>query len=155
LEKFQVPSSEFRVEEVEEVEEERKERVTFTTFEDIDAWKKGRPLVNEIYKITGESPFDRDFALKDQMRRAGISVVSNIAEGFERDGNKEFIQYLSISKGSVGEVRSQLYLALDLQYVAGEEFNRIKNLTEETGKMIAGLINYLKKTNMKGKKYRS
>jgi four helix bundle protein len=127
--------------------------VTFTTFEDIDAWKKGRELVNEIYQITGKSPFDRDFALKDQMRRAGISVVSNIAEGFERDGNKEFVQYLSVSKGSVGEVRSQLYLAMDLQYISEDEFKRINKLASEAGKLIAGLINYLKRTTMKGKKY--
>ncbi len=127
--------------------------MTFDRFEDINAWKKGRELVNEIYRITSKGAFDRDFALKDQMRRAGISLISNIAEGYERDGNKEFIQFLSIAKGSAGEVRSQLYMALDLQYIKEDEFERIKNLAGETGKMISGLIKYLKGSKIKGRKF--
>ncbi len=112
-------------------------------------------MVNEIYRVTSKGAFERDFALKDQMRRAGISLISNIAEGYERDGNKEFIQFLSIAKGSAGEVRSQLYVALDLQYIKEDEFLRIKNMTDETGKMIAGLIKYLKGSKIKGRKFNS
>lgn len=90
---------------------------TFKAFEDIEAWQKARDLVRRVYHISQGSEFSRDYALKDQMRRAAISIMSNIAEGFERNGNKEFIHFLSIAKGSAGEVRSQLYVALDQRYI--------------------------------------
>lgn len=85
----------------------------FERFEEMDAWKKARGLVNAVYTITSAGEFARDFGLRDQMRRACVSVLSNIAEGFERGGNKEFCQFLATAKGSCGEVRAQLYIALD------------------------------------------
>src|SRR5205085_12010986 len=86
---------------------------TFERFEDIEAWKKTRLLVNVIYKMTAVAEFARDYGLKDQIRRAAVSVLSNIAEGFEREGKTEFRRFLTIAKGSCGEVRAQLYVALD------------------------------------------
>ncbi|MEA2084022.1 MAG: four helix bundle protein [Thermodesulfobacteriota bacterium] len=83
-------------------------------FEDIEAWKKARELTKEIYVISNEGPFARDFGLRDQVRRAAVSVMSNIAEGFDRGGNRELIQFLYIAKGSAAEVQAQLYVALDV-----------------------------------------
>jgi len=126
---------------------------TFRQFEDIDAWQRARALIKEIYALTDQGDFARDFSLKDQIRRASVSIMSNIAEGFERDGTKEFIQFLSIAKGSVGEVKSQLYVALDRGYVTRNEFNRLSELTGETARLIAGLMIYLKQSDIKGAKY--
>ncbi len=81
-------------------------------FEDIKAWQKARELVKNIYQATSVGKFARDFVLRDQIRRAAVSIMSNIAEGFEREGNKEFLQFLSLAKGSCGEVRAQLYVAI-------------------------------------------
>ena len=97
---------------------------TFKSFEDIEAWQKARELTVEIYSISKKGPFGKDYALKNQIQRASIAVMSNIAEGFERGGNREFSQFLSIAKGSVGEVRSQLYIALDQEYLHGESSDR-------------------------------
>ena len=85
--------------------------MTIKRFEQIEAWRKTRQLTASIYKVTSAGAFARDYGLRDQIRRAAVSSMSNIAEGFERDGNKEFIQFLSVAKGSTGEVRSQLYVA--------------------------------------------
>ncbi len=82
-------------------------------FEDIESWKKARRLTKEIYDATSAGKFVRDFGLKDQIRRAAVSILSNIAEGFERGGDKEFLQFLAVAKGSCGELRAQLYVALD------------------------------------------
>jgi len=122
-------------------------------FEDILAWQKARELNKEIYKISNNELFNRDFGLKDQIRRASVSVSSNIAEGFERNGSKEFKQFLYIAKGSAGEVRAQLYIALDLGYIKNEEFELINSLVTETSKMISGLINYLINSELKGAKF--
>jgi four helix bundle protein len=86
---------------------------TFRSFEDIEAWQKARSLTSRIYSESNSGKFQRDFGLRDQIRRASVAVMSNIAEGFERAGNKEFLQFLSIAKGSAGEVKSQLFVALD------------------------------------------
>lgn len=94
------------------------------SFEEIHAWQKARELTREIYKISNDGSFGKDYGLRDQIRRASVSIVSNIAEGFERNGSKEFKQFLSISKGSAGEVRAQLYIALDLEYITKEEFEK-------------------------------
>jgi len=112
-------------------------------FEDIEAWQKGRQLVKEIYFISEEGRFKRDFALKEQIRRAAISVISNIAEGFARKTNKEFMQFLYISHGSLAEIEAQLYVALDLTYIESNKFNSLYNLCYEISKMIMGLIKYL------------
>lgn len=123
--------------------------------EDILAWQKGRVLTKEIYKATETPKFSKDFALKDQIRRAAISITSNIAEGFGRNGNREFLQFLSIAKASASELRSQLYLALDLTYITEEEFNLLNNLAIETGKIISGFMNYIKQSELKGSKFKS
>lgn len=111
------------------------------TFEDLIAWQKARALTNEVYTLTATGPFSKDFALRDQIRRAAISVMSNIAEGFERKGDREFHQFLVIAKGSCGEVRSQLIIACDVGYLSQEQFERVAGLASETGKVINGLRN--------------
>jgi len=127
---------------------------TFERFEDIEAWQKARELNREIYKVSKQGAFSKDYPLRDQIRKASISVTSNIAEGFERDGNKEFIQFLSDAKGSTGEVASQLYVAFDQEYVGPEAFQRLYNLTRQVGRMIAGLMRYLRKSDIRGNKYK-
>ncbi len=123
------------------------------SFEDIKAWQKARELNKEIYKVSNSGSFSKDFGFKDQIRRASVSILSNIAEGFERDGSKEFKQFLSIAKGSAGEVRAQLYVCLDLEYITKEEFEKLNSLVIETSKMISGFINYLKESELKGSKF--
>jgi len=99
--------------------------------------------------------FAKDFGLRDQIQRAGVSIMSNIAEGFERGGSREFAQFLSIAKGSTGEVRSQLYVALDQEYVTQSEFERLIAGVNETARMISGLMSYLRGSAIKGVKYRA
>lgn len=113
-------------------------------FEDIEAWRKTRVLANKIYFITEKNIlFRKDLALKDQIRRAAVSVMSNIAEGFARQTDKEFIKFLYISSGSNAELQSQLYLALDLQYITQTEFEELFQVSGETAKLIQGFIKYL------------
>lgn len=127
---------------------------TFTNFESIEAWAKARELTKEIYAISATGSFSRDFALRDQIRRASISVMSNIAEGFERGGTREFNQFLSIAKGSVGEVKSQVFVAMDQHYIDSEQAERLLGQATEIGRMIGGLMKYLSKTPIKGSKYK-
>lgn len=127
---------------------------TFQTFEEIDAWKKARTLANEMHTISLETAMSRDFRLRDQVNGSTGSIMDNIAEGFERGGNREFIQFLYVAKGSSGEFRSQLCRMLDRKYVTENEFNRISTDTLEISRMIAGLINYLHQSEIKGPKYR-
>jgi len=122
-------------------------------FEDIEAWQKARELTNAVYSFSGKGAFAKDFGLRDQIRRAAVSVMSNIAEGFERGGSAEFLQFLAIAKGSAGEVEAQLYVALDQGYLKQEEFDSIKAVALSTKKLIAGFMNYLKQSNLKGQKY--
>lgn len=126
----------------------------FKTFEEIEVWRKARALTNDLYKVTGNIKFLDDRALKNQLRRAGVSVMSNIAEGFERDGNKEFTQFLYIAKGSAGEIRSQLYVAVDLKYITDEEFTQLSNQAAEISRMLNGFIHYLSQSGIKGIKYK-
>jgi four helix bundle protein len=114
-------------------------RESVRRFEDLLAWRRARMLTGAIYQITGQDPLRRDFALRDQMRRAAVSVMSNIAEGFERGKPSEFHQYLSMAKGSAGEVRSQLYIALDAGYLTEDAFARILAQTEEVGRILGAL----------------
>ncbi|MEW6658461.1 MAG: four helix bundle protein [Thermodesulfobacteriota bacterium] len=123
-------------------------------FEDIDAWQKGRELTKFIYKITTQGDIAKDFALKDQLRRASISIMGNIAEGFEREGNKEFKQFLAMAKGSVGEVKSHLYVALDAGRISQQDFNQLMALANETSRLIAGFLRYLKDSDHKGSKFK-
>jgi|ERR1043165_1152596 four helix bundle protein len=108
-------------------------------FEELIAWQKARGLAREIYKVTEEGSFSRDFGLKDQIRRAAVSIMSNIAEGFERGRPSEFHQFLSIAKASCAELRSQLYIALDANYIKDELFNELMSKAEEVGRIIGGL----------------
>ncbi len=123
-------------------------------FEDIIAWQKSRELTKDIYAITSLGFFEKDYTLKEQIRRSSISISSNIAEGFERGGNKEFIYFLYIAKASCAELRSQLYIALDLGYTNEIQFQEIYNKAVEINKIITGLINYLKSSDIKGNKYK-
>jgi len=108
-------------------------------FEDFIAWQKARTLTAKIYKVTGEGIFARDFGLRDQMRRAAVSIMSNIAEGFERGRPAEFHQFLSIAKGSCAELRSQLYVSLDAGYLSDPAFNDLLKRAIEVGQIIGGL----------------
>jgi four helix bundle protein len=108
-------------------------------FEDFIAWQKARKLTARIYKATREEEFARDFGLKDQIRRAAVSAMSNIAEGFERGRPSEFHQFLSVAKGSCAEVRSQLYVSLDVGYLNDQTFEELLAMAEEVGQIIGGL----------------
>ena len=108
-------------------------------FEELIAWQKARGLANAIYRLTSQGSFSRDFGLRDQIQRAAVSVMSNIAEGFERGGSAEFHQFLVIAKASCAELRTQLYLALDLGYIDQEKFDETMKLAEEVARLVGGL----------------
>jgi four helix bundle protein len=127
---------------------------TFQRFEDIEAWQKARELVRRIYAVSGRAPFARDFALRDQARRAAVSVASNIAEGFGRGGSQEFVQFLAIANGSISEVRSHLYLALDQGYVTQDEFAELTQAANVVGSLVGGLIGYLRRSDIRGLRYK-
>ena len=122
-------------------------------FEELEIWKDARALTRAVYQLTSDTRFSKDFGLRDQIRRASVSVMSNIAEGFERGGNQEFVQFLYVAKGSCGEVRSQLYAAMDQNYldqkVVGDLLTSLKRLSV----MIKHLIDHLKSSGMRGPKY--
>ncbi|MBL7860571.1 MAG: four helix bundle protein [Cyclobacteriaceae bacterium] len=123
-------------------------------FEDLDVWQKSRHLSQIVYSKTNEGSFATDYSLKDQINRSTGSIMDNIAEGFEREGRKEFIQFLSFSKSSAGEVRSQLYRAKDRGHITNQEFESLLSQVETIGKMLGGFMNYLKKSEIKGLKYK-
>lgn len=127
---------------------------TFKRFEDMSAWQKARELTRGIYKASAVGVFSKDFGLRDQLRRAAISVMANIAEGFDRGGTKEFIQFLSTAKGSASEIKSHLYVALDQGYVDQANFTHMYEMADEIGKMLRGLMEYLRRTPLKGSKYK-
>jgi len=114
-------------------------------FEDLIAWQKAHALAVNIYQLTSKEPFYKDFGLKDQVQRAAVSVMSNIAEGFERYSRQEFRQFLSIARGSVAEVRSQLHIAKSLEYISEEEFTTAYSLCRDVGNLIGGLRKSLEK----------
>ena len=113
-------------------------------FEDIEAWQKARKLVGEIYRVSSHAIFFKDYALKDQIRRAGISVMANIAEGYGRRSNKEFANFLNYSHGSVAEVQSHLYISLDQHYIDEKCFKAVFQMCDEVSRMILGLHNYVR-----------
>jgi len=123
-------------------------------FEDLSIWKLSRELTDRIYKITSSGEFSRDFGLRDQIRRASVSIMSNIAEGFERGGNQEFSQFLSVAKGSCGEVRSQLYVAMDQGYITQKDSEQLIDDFKKLSIMINNFMEYLKGSNYKGTKYK-
>jgi len=122
-------------------------------FEDIEAWQRTRQLVQAIYEISSLGDFAKDFGLKEQIRRAAVSVMSNIAEGFERGGDKEFLQFLALAKASGGEVRSQLYVALDQNYLNEAQFRSISEQAIQISQLIAGFMRYLQQSDLRGSKY--
>lgn len=123
-------------------------------FEDLEVWRAARRLTQAIYRLTKAEKFSKDYALRDQIQRATISIMSNIAEGFERGGNQEFCQFLYIAKGSCGEVRSQLYIALDQSYVSRNELDQLTDSYKRLSSMISNFIAYLKNSGMKGEKFK-
>ena len=123
-------------------------------FEDLEIWQLARELSKIIKEFTDVEPFSKDFRFRDQIRNSSGSVMDNIAEGYERDGKKEFIQFLSIAKGSCGECRSQLYRAFDYKYINEEQLIDLLNSTELLGKKIGSFIKYLKGSEYRGTKYK-
>lgn len=123
-------------------------------FEDLTSWQKARELNRLIYQVSRNGNFARDFGLRDQMRRASVSIMSNIAEGFERGGDKEFMQFLSNAKGSCGEVRCQLYAALDENYLNAAEFGQLQERSLEVSRLISGFMTYLRDSELRGSKFK-
>lgn len=114
-------------------------------FEEINAWQEARKLTNMVYEVTKHQQFAKDFGLTDQIRRAAISVMSNIAEGYESQSKNEFVKFLYYAKRSAGEVRSQLYVALDQKYLSAKEYDSLLSQSEICVKMISKFISYLEK----------
>src|SRR5690606_32349712 len=127
---------------------------TVKKFEDLEIWQEGRRLSKEIIMISRITGLNSDFKLKAQIKSSSGSVMDNIAEGFERDGNLEFRQFLSITKGSAGEARSQLYRVYDLEYIDDETLERLTNDYERLSKKISSLISYLNKKDFQEIKYK-
>ncbi|MEO5789864.1 MAG: four helix bundle protein [Gelidibacter sp.] len=127
---------------------------TIKKFEDLEIWQEARKLSNEIKEIVLNSELKNDFKLRDQIKGSSGSVMDNIAEGFERDGNIEFRQFLSVAKGSAGESRSQLYRVFDYGYITEEKLEKLVNEYEQLSKRIANFITYLNKQDFKGNKFK-
>jgi four helix bundle protein len=122
------------------------------TFEELHIYQRARELTNGVYAMTREGRFARDFGLADQIRRAAVSIMSNVAEGFERGTSAEFVQFLYIAKGSCGEVRAQLQIAHDQQYVSAADFARLQDLSRQTSGMISNFIAHLQQSSYRGEK---
>lgn len=127
---------------------------TIKKFEDLEIWQEARRLSNEIKEIVLNSDLKNDFKLRDQIKGSSGSVMDNIAEGFERDGNLEFRQFLSVAKGSAGESRSQLYRVFDYGYITEEKLEKLVNDYNQLSKRIANFIIYLNKQDFKGNKFK-
>jgi four helix bundle protein len=126
---------------------------TINRFEDLEIWQEARRLAKEIHTISIETELKTDYRFKDQIKASSVSVMDNIAEGFERDGNIEFRQFLSIAKGSAGEARSQLYRAFDFEYISEQKFELLKKDYENLSGKIKNFITYLNKKDFKGNKF--
>lgn len=126
---------------------------TINKFEDLEIWKEARRLSKLIFELTLQPQFKTEFKLKEQIKSASGSIMDNIAEGFERDGNMEFRQFLSIAKGSAGEVRSQLYRIFDYGYIEEDELEKLKIEYENLSGKIRNFISYLNKNDYKGNKF--
>jgi four helix bundle protein len=119
------------------------------TFEDLKVWQDSRDFVKSIYELTSSNNFAKDYGLKDQIQRAAVSIMNNIAEGFERNNNKEFVIFLKYSKVSAGEIRSMLYVALDLDYITKSTFDEYYKNVIEIITQISNFIKYLKNYSIK------
>ena len=126
---------------------------TINNFEDLELWQKARVYCKNIFRITNNEKFAKDYKLRDQIRASSGSVMDNIAEGFERNGNKEFVQFLFISKGSCGESRSQLFRAFDNDYIERKEFDELVMDARNLSQNISNFIKYLQQSEMKGSKF--
>ena len=126
---------------------------TIKRFEDLECWTAGRSLRRAVYRLTRKPEFTKDYPLVSQVRRASFSFTANIVEGFERNGNREFIHFLTIAKGSAGEIRDHLYTALDEGYITQDEFQQTYALAESTGRLVGGFIGYLQRSAMAGTKF--
>jgi len=122
-------------------------------FEDLEIWKEAKELNKNVYTLTLKGEISKDFRFRDQIRASAGSIMDNIAEGFERGGNKEFVQFLFIAKGSCGETRSQAHRALDFEYITTTEHEQLLERTIQLSKKISSLINYLKNSKLKGSKH--
>ena len=126
---------------------------TIHTFEDIEAWKRARRLADELFNVSQRDVMHYDFALRDQLNRSTGSVMDNIAEGFERGGNRELVQFLYVSKGSAGETRSQLYRMLDRGYISSDEHYYFKEEVTSISQLLMNFAQYLKRSPLQGPKY--
>jgi len=126
-----------------------------TRFEDLEIWQLARELCKEVFRLTSKEPFCNDYKFRDQMRASSGSVMDNIAEGFSRGGNKEFIQFLSVSNGSCGEVRSQSYRAFGYNYITESDLDDLLERTDKISRKTNSLISHLKKSDITGPKYKS
>ncbi len=117
--------------------------MTISRFEDLDVWQHAIELTRSIYRLTANGKFTKDYGLKDQMRRASVSIMANIAEGFARKGDKEFGQFLFVAKSSAAELQSHAYVALDQQYISRPEFKSVYDMAEQESKMLSNFIKYL------------
>jgi four helix bundle protein len=127
---------------------------TLEKFEDLEIWQKARKLNQEVIKICKYPLLSKDYEMVKHLKKTSGSIMDNIAEGFERGGKSEFRQFISISKGSSGEMKSQFYRCLDSEYIEKNEFDNLYNLSEEICKMANGLINYLNKSDYQGTKFK-
>ena len=123
------------------------------SFEDLEVWQCARQLTADIYQLTSKPPIARDFVFKNQLRKSALPILSNIAEGFERDGNREFVQLLSIAKGSSGELRAQLIAAFDQRYFERSSFIKIQDQVDHISRMLSNLSKYLTRSEMRGRKF--
>ena len=128
---------------------------TFKRLEDIEAWQVAREISKEVYKLSGNGNFAKDFELKGQARASSGSMMDNIAEGFDRGSKNEFVQFLTIAKGSAGELKSQLYRAVDNKYISQTDFANLYSETDKYSKMVAGLISYLNQSDIRGQKFKN
>ena len=127
---------------------------SLTKFEDLEIWKLAREICQDVFEVREKSNLKNDFRLYDQLNGSSGSIMDNIAEGFERNGNKEFAQFLSIAKASCGETRSQLFRVLDRNYISKEEFQILYEKLLTLGKQIGGFRAYLQKSDYKGSKFK-